>query len=331
MKLLVAGGRMRAAGVADRDHEPLYREARLVLLDTVTGRVEPALSWISEGPWDPESVGHCFKGLRREGDELLLCTEREVLVAGLDGRVREVTSHPWFNDLHDAMRHGGRLYACSTGLDAVLALEGGEVREVYRLGPRALEDRDYRAVSTKPHAVHPNHLFTWGGRVWVTRFHGEDAVALGDPALRLAVGGPPHDGLPAGDRVWFTTVDGRLVAVDPPTGSRRAHPLPGRGPLGWCRGLWIEGDVAFVGLSRLRATTARRHLARLRGWLRGDRFDGREPTRVIALRISTGAILGSWDLESSGLHAVFALAPAVAAPETCVAGSSGSRHGEGLS
>lgn len=310
MKLLVAGGRMRPAGVADRDHEPLYREARLVRLDTATGAVEPVLSWTSTGPWDPERVGHCFKGLRREGDELVLCTEREVIVADLDGRVREVTSHPWFNDLHDALRHDGRLYACSTGLDAVLALDGGDVREVHRLGDRPLDDRDYRAISTKPHAVHPNHLFAWDGRLWVTCFHASQAVALGAPERRLDVGGPPHDGLPVGDRVWFTTVDGRLVAVDPRTGGREARAIPGPAPLGWCRGLWIEGDVAWVGFSRLRATTARRHLARLRGWLRGGRFDARHATRVIAHQLSTGEVIGSWDLESAGLHAIFALAPA---------------------
>lgn len=321
---------MRTAGVADRDHEPLYREARLVCLDTVTGRIEPVLAWISEGPWDPEAVGHCFKGLRREGDELLLCTEREVLVAGLDGAVREVTSHPWFNDLHDAMRWGGRLYACSTGLDRVLVLEGDEVRRIHRFGPLPLEDRDYRAVSTKPHAVHPNHLFTWEGSAWVTRFHPEDAVCLDEPGRRVRVGGPPHDGLPWGDRLWFTTVDGRLVEVEPRTGGGRVHRIAGRRPLGWCRGLWIEGDVAFVGFSRLRATTARRHLARLRGWWRGGRFDAREPTRVIAHRISTGETIASWDLEAMGVHAVFALAPGDDAPEIGVATGSGSRHGEGL-
>lgn len=309
MKLLVAGGRMRPAGAFDRDHEPLYREARLVLLDTVTGHTELLLSWVSEGPWDPRAVGHCFKGARRDDDGLLLCTEREVIATDREGRIREVRSHPWFNDLHDAMRHEGRLWVCSTGLDAVLEFRDGEIERVHGFGSRRLEDRDYRALSTKPHEVHPNHLFVWDGAVWVTRFHSADAVALDAPTRRLPIEGPPHDGLPVGDRVWFTTVDGRLVAIDPRSDAREIHRLSGQPPLGWCRGLYVDGDVAWVGMSRLRATRARRHLARLRGWLRGGRFDSRWPTRVIAHQLSTGAELGAWEMESAGLHAIFAVVP----------------------
>src|SRR5690606_20512594 len=155
---------------------------------------------------------------RWDGDVLLLCTEREVLRVDPDGwAVLEVISHPWFNDLHAVARIDGRLHVVSTGLDAVLVLDDGDVTEAHGvLGPfRGRPEVDYRAVSTKPHRSHPNHVFEALGRAWVTRLEQHDAVCLDDPGLRLAIElGPVHDGLVVGASVWFTVVDGRLVEVD---------------------------------------------------------------------------------------------------------------------
>lgn len=312
MKLLVAGGQMRRAGVTDRDHEPLYREARLVELDTATGTIIPRLTWRSEGPWDAKRVGHCFKGASWDGDRLLLCTEREVLVVDRSFAVVRVISHPWFNDLHDVRRIGERLFVVSTGLDAVLELDGDEVVEVHPLAHTVPGPIDYRAISTKPHAVHPNHVFALDGRTWVTCFHPPEARALGVPPRRIPMDRPVHDGLVVGEHAWFTTIDGRLVQAEPRTGRTRELVLPrDREPLGWCRGLWIEDDVAWVGFSRLRATAARQHLARVRGWLRRDRVASRLPTRIGAFDLSTTAPVGSWPTEDVGMHAVFSILPAL--------------------
>lgn len=309
---------MRPAGVADRDHEPLYREALLVELDTRSGSCTVRLRWRSDAPgspWDPQRVGHCFKGARWDGDSLLLCTEREILRVAPGGwRVLDVLTHPWFNDLHDVARIQGRLHVVSTGLDTLLVLnDAGELVQHWPLGRRRPErGQDYRARSTKPHEVHPNHVFEAEGRVWITRFHPCDAVAVGEPGVRLPIGRPPHDGCLHQGRVWFTTVDGHLVSVAP---GRRAVdrilalPREASEPLGWCRGLHLEGNVAWVGFSRLRATRSRRHLARLRGWWRGHPVATDLPTRIGAYELSTGRARGAWSTEDVGLHAVFSVLP----------------------
>lgn len=315
MTLLIAGGRMRPAGALDRDHEALYDEARLARLDPRTGELDVLLSWRSPA-FDRPGLGHCFKGARWDGDELLLCTEREVLRVDPAGwEVREVVSHPWFNDLHDVARIDGQLHVVSTGLDAVLVLDDGQVTAAHGvLGPfRGRPEVDYRAVSTKPHRSHPNHVFEVGGRVWATRLEQQDAVCLDDPGLRLPLEvGPVHDGLPVGTSVWFTVVDGRLVAVDAEERAvERVVSLRDDDPEppGWCRGLHIDGDRAFVGFSRLRTTRTRHHLARIRGWLRGRQDATRRPTRVVALDLAEERIIGAWPTGRAGLDAIFAILP----------------------
>lgn len=299
---------MRPAGVLDRDHEPLYGEALIVELDTVTGRLTRRMSWRT-----PEfaGAGHCFKGASWDDDLLLVCSEREILEIDPEGwRVVRRWTHPWFNDVHHVARIDGRLHAVSTGLDALLVLDdAGEVRDAHAMGTRPLRAQvgvDYRAVSTKPHEVHPNHVFAFDGRAWVTRCLASDArVVAGTDTLAVG-GGLVHDGHVAGDAVWFTTVDGELVALS--RAGRRRVRLDG-GASGWCRGLWVNEDTAWVGFSRLRATRWRSGLARVRAVLRGRPRARGSPTRVSAHELSTGREVARFITEDVGLHAVFAVLP----------------------
>jgi hypothetical protein len=114
-----------------------------------------------------------------------------------------------------------------------------------------------------------------------------------------------HDGVWHDGRVWFTTVDGHIVSVgDDPTDVRRLRVGQGTsvtGPLGWCRGLAIVDGAMWVGMTRLRATTARRHLAWVRAHLRGTQGPVSYPTRLMCLDGRT------IELESLGMDAVFGL------------------------
>ncbi|WP_040522792.1 hypothetical protein, partial [Aliiglaciecola lipolytica] len=73
-----------------------------------------------------------------------------------------------------------------------------------------------------------------------------------------------HDGVWWQDKLVFTQVDGVLLICDPvqrkmieiidPFGK-----LTNR-PLGWCRGLHIEGDIFYIGFSKLRKTGVKSRL-----------------------------------------------------------------------
>jgi len=303
--LTLAGAHQhRPASVTDRDHEPLYDQGLLLQLSAATRpprvlgtyRVDDALP------------GHALKGIARSGGGWLACTERELLWVDEAGEVARRWTHPLLNDVHHALEHDGTLWVASTGADAVLEVRDGEVARVHALGG-PLPDGDLRTRSLKPHQVHPNHLFAWDGEVWVTCLHPGHARALRS-GRRLEVDDERiHDGVVHAGRVWFTTVDGRVVITD---GHHRdvidLNTLDaGDGPLGWCRGLVVDGERMWVGFTRLRATRWRHHLAWVRGRLRGRVEVTRRPTRVVEIDLTACALAHEVDLEPHGVHAVFGL------------------------
>ncbi len=312
MKLFVVGGSQSPATVRDRNHEHLYDAGILAVLDTDSGVLDERLRHVSTA-WPHPPHGQVFKGLSRDSANLVIVTEREVLDVASTGEILRCFSHPWFNDLHHAIRHEGRLYAVSSGLDGVVEI-GDEARFHGRGHP---EERDYRTVSTKPHAWHPNHVFAFDDRLWMTRCHPGDAVALspGDadaaPDRTLDLGPERiHDGFVRGDRVWFTRVDGHLIEANSQGISRtidlnRIEALDE--PLGWCRGLHIDGNTAYVGFTRLRATRFVDRLAWVKGKLAGRPRRTRLPTRVAAYDLEAERKLEEWDVEPAGLHAVFGI------------------------
>lgn len=182
-----------------------------------------------------------------------------------DWAVERVISHPSFNDLHGLLVEDDGIVLVNTGLEMIqfLTHEGEIVREVNFGGTPTWErfDRsfDYRRIgTTKPHDVHVNHVFRLDGSYWVTRCLRRDAVRLEDHRDRIDIGvGQPHDGILRGDFLYFTTTNAHLVVVNART--RRIEDVldlnalnAGGGQIGWCRGLEVDGDHAFVGFTRLR-------------------------------------------------------------------------------
>jgi hypothetical protein len=266
-----------------------------------------------------------FKAGSWDGDRLLLCTGTEVLaVEPPSMRIAWHFSHPWMNDLHHVARVDGALCVVDTGLDALLRVDPGsgavELRSALAEDPWARFDRglDYRRVpTTKPHRAHPNFVFRTEHGPWLTRFVQRDAVCLDDPSRSIGIpAGHPHDGHVFADGVWFTTVNGHVVVADAASGRVVAdHALDrieaARQPLGWCRGLHREGDVVFVGFSRLRVTRWQETLLWLRRDVVGNLDDWSSlPTRVVAYDLRAGRKLAEWDVEPCGIQAIFSLLPA---------------------
>ncbi len=308
MRIAIVGGvQGRPAGVADRAHEPLYSEGRVVILDTEDGAERVALSHRMANA--PDTVGHAFKSATVDATGFAIPSEREVL-RWRPGAPPSVASHPWFSDLHHALPGDGGVWLAASALDAVLfARDDGSV-DYHPLDRRARPpEGDVRFAPRTRRWVHPNHLTQIDGEVWATRFHQRDLARVADPSDVIDVGGERlHDGRAIDGHLWFTEIDGHVVVVDPGLRRvvRRIDVQPERvAPGGWCRGLAVVGNDLFVAFTRLRATRWRAHLAWTRRLLSGTGGASTAPSRIERFDIRTGARTGIWPVTQ--LDALFSL------------------------
>lgn len=298
----------------------LYDTAGLMLIDWRAKKVVRELTYVSP-PEHAALSGHMlFAYGSLTGSELLVTTHTEVVTIDV-GRwaVNDVISLPHFNDLHHVIRFEDHLYVCNTGLQAVQKVTpDGRLVESYSTNAAPTWEtydraRDYRPLSTKPHPVHPNHLFVLDGQVWVTRCNKHDAVALRDHERRLKVApGSPHDGILAQGLVYFTTTNGHVVGVDPEGGETvrdiDLNAIDGRRrQLGWCRGLrFIDYDLALVGFGQFRRTKYRE----LAHWILND-GKAALPSRLCLYDFHRGRLLdeltftAKW--EGAAIYSIFIL------------------------
>jgi hypothetical protein len=287
-----------------------YEAGGLLLIDWDAKKVVRELTYVSPEAHRPPPGHMLFTHGQLEDGRLVVTTATEVLFVDVERwRVEAVLSVPIFNDLHHAIVVGEHLYVCNTGLQAVHRMTlGGEVLETSSASERPTwevydPNAEYRHTSTKPHPVHPNYLFVASGRVWVTRFAQKDAVEAGNVENRLAVEvGNPHDGVPVGDLVYFTTTNGFVVVVEPATGEtvRRVdlNALDSRNcQLGWCRGIApLDGRRALVGFSAFRPTRWKN----MAHWVLSD-GKYRLPSRIALYDLEAGHLLdemtfrGKWE------------------------------------
>lgn len=319
--LWVVGGEQRGGFTVV---EEWHRFRAAVVVRVAGGRAERVLEYTSPPAHCPDDrPSHVFKAATFEGGTAWLCTQTEVLECSLPGfEVRRVISLPCFNDLHHvAPGPDGTLFVAVTGLDAVAEVtrDGELIRLVDVLGgdvwDRFCRDLDYRKVpTTKPHQAHPNHVFFLDGEPWVTRFHQRDAIPLDDQRsgrrFPVELQGT-HDGCVADGRLYFTTVDGRVVRFELASGERSdlALALPDDDrPLGWCRGIRpCGGGRAWVGFTRFRFTKFRQNISWVRHGFRTTRDHRHHPTRLALYDLDRPALLGQVSLEEAGMGAVFSI------------------------
>lgn len=316
--LVVVGGRQRApSGLRDLGDGWYGYDGGTVL--RVTGDdVSTAATYRSapgtHGPDDPVLL----KSASVRPGRLHLCTQTEILDMVLpDLAVERHLSLPFFNDVHHVVptERGTRLVAVS-GIEAVVEVadDGTVVEAWHTLGGDPWAhiggERDLRiGADLKPHASHPNHVFLVGNERWATRFEQRDAVSLDDPTRRIDVARERiHDGFVHDGRIHFTTVDGHVAVADAESLEIVGmHALDdGLGAdesLGWCRGLWVGDDHAWVGFSRIRFTKVRARLSFLRTGTRS------RPTRVARYSLPDWRLEAEIDLEPAGCNAVFTVAP----------------------
>jgi hypothetical protein len=253
-----------------------YKKGVLLELDWETDEQKVIYEYQSpkeNAPAKGSSIG--FKYFSYDSKFLYLCTETEILILNRnDGFTMEkILSLKEFNDVHHVLPVENDLFVASTGLDAVfkLGINGNVVDEWSAIENVGIWDefeknRDYRSISTKPHKSHPNYLFINNNEVWVTRFKQKDAVCLNDFTKKINIEvGNPHDGIYSNNHLYFTTTNGHIVIVNSTTYKTEEVINLNEirnidSPLGWTRGLNIQGRYAYVGFTKLRETKLRENL-----------------------------------------------------------------------
>jgi hypothetical protein len=324
-KFIVTGAKQNKGARGDIEWYS-YAEALALEFDSQTHEVRELIRYTTPDAFRPDEsrANHVFKAGSIWGNDLVLCSQTEVLVFdGTDHSLRARVTHPWFNDLHHAMvNSAGNILVANTGLDMVMEVgfDGREIRHWGVLDDEDPWDRfdretDYRkVVTTKPHRSHPNYVFEHDGQIWVTRFEQRNSMCLTRPGRMIEVGGARiHDGHIEGERIYFTSVDGFVVISSLESGRvLEMHDLNKiiitDNSLGWCRGIAIlDEDRVLVGFSRLRPSKFKENLR----WVKykaGMREDaGPMPTRVVCFNLRTQEAEWTLNLENQGLNAVFSI------------------------
>jgi hypothetical protein len=231
-------------------------------------------------------------------------------------------SIPGFNDLHHCMPWEGGIAVANTGLETVdhLSMDGDLLQRWDLLEGRPDARRidpglDYRRIAdTKPHHIHPNHLWVRDGELWVTglKTPGAMCVAGDRRELRIETARPhdgPHDGRYIRGQVAFTTVRGFVVLVDPDSldvvESYDLAPMtPGIKTLGWCRGLCEDPrdpNRFFVGFTILRFSQWREYGFRIR------HGHPKAPSRIALYDVKRGEMVDSFLITESQSLVLFQL------------------------
>lgn len=325
-KILVTGGRLRPNGFTLGEGK-YYGCAVLLRLDTVTGSVESLLV-VDEGN-ENFPVVHPnleFTVGTVDGGDLWLTTDTEVRRYSYPDMALMCThSHPCFHNNHSVAVRGDHLYVTSTGLDMVVVLnkhDGSIIEQINCEGKptwhRFSPDDDYRKLhSTRPHDCHPNYVFWVDDQPWVTRCTQEDAVALRDVERRIDISREKrpisiHDGVTRGDKIYFTLVDGTLVIADANSlelvASIEIFRLEGyEGVRGWCRGIHLDDNIAYVGFSRLRPTKRLDKIAWVRALLnRGPMI---EDCSILAIDLERRQIVADYRFPAGTIDAIYTILP----------------------
>ena len=301
-----------------------FKSALALELDIESGSCKQVLEYFTPKNFRPAepACSVLFKSGEVQGDKVILTTQTEVLVYQWPQyKLLHRISLPCFNDIHHArLTDKNSILVCITGLDSVfeVTLRGEVINEWSTTGEgtwqRFDKSKDYRQVlTTKPHSSHPNFCFEYAGEFFVTRFKCKDAISLqSDKCFNIAIGGP-HDGFVLGKKVYFTTVNGYVIAFDLETTEQvlmvnlNDFNDSSTKNLGWCRSLYMLNESeAIIGFSRMRTSKFSDYLS----WAKGKVGVGTAnalATRVVQYNFSSKTINWSVNLEKHQMNAVFSV------------------------
>jgi hypothetical protein len=197
------------------------------------------------------------------------CTFNEVVRVSLaDWTIDRLFTRSTFNDLHHVYVDETGLYISNAGLDIVEHLdhEGQLLAHLPLLSTPLWEKHspgvDYRFVpDICGRETHPNQVIAWNGALLVNCPLRKVVSRLDNTPVISGFPTMMHDGARHGDYHYWTTVDSNVFRahVDRPELEHVVDlsSLYGRSAPGWCRGLELAGDLAFVGFTRFRKPSKR--------------------------------------------------------------------------
>lgn len=321
-KFLLSGGITRSFGnFLGTGHGSKFGE--LAIVDWKTKKIETLIKYKTDAEFAADVLPSIyFTSASLIGDKLFLCSTTQVFV--YDYPSLELTleiNHPWFNDVHHVTCIDQIIYVASTGIDAVLGFDfNGDLVSAQHVDNddlwfRRSSSTDYRKIaSTKPHDNHPNFVFELDGQIWATRFKQKDAVNLSNRAETINLSDEMvHDGHVKGEYIYFTSVNGHVIQVD--KREKRVirdynlNEMDDRGvPLGWCRGVCIEGDIAYVAFSKLRTTKIEENLRWLKAAIKkeGTNYDVL-PARVSMFDLKQETLLDEFTVPPEHMSIIFSV------------------------
>jgi hypothetical protein len=253
----------------------------------------------------PNITAKCkFNGGTFWGNHFYTCTFNEVLRINLaDWTIDDYFTRKTFNDLHQTYVDETGIYVCSAGLDLVEQFDfDNNFKACFGLTSVAVwekhsPNRDYRyEPNIDGRESHPNHLFRYRGRLLVNsplRRAVEDLVDR-TPVVH-GFPGMMHDGILRDGRYYWTTVDGKIIIADAEKMAIAEQidlqPLYEKDEPGWCRGLEVIGDLAFVGFTRFRKPSKMQFL---KFAVRGRRI---LPSHILCYDMKTRRAVADWMFE----------------------------------
>lgn len=325
-KLLITGGVWDEESIGDSVIGARFSKAILLELCLKTGKQTPLLEYKTpKKQLPPDYTNIAFLAMQKRDNELILTTRTEILFFSYpDLRLQRIVSEPCFNDNHHLYKKGDELYAVCTGLDMVAKYDLNKNKIVDKIpivenGNFSKYDPsiDYRKVySTKPHKSHPNYIFEIDGEIWVTRFEQGDCVNLYNPqqSITIAEGCRIHDGYfcKYNKMLYFTMVKGELIVYDwykKSIAERiNLNVLDGRSAdsyLSWCRGVYVVGDVAYVGFTAIRKTSDAKNILGFADTTSAPHEHKGRLTRIAAYDLKKREKISEHILETSLIGGVF--------------------------
>ncbi len=321
-KFIISGGIPRKFGeLMAAGH--VLKKAEIAEIDFDKKQYFPKLTYETPAEYCTDkqpSIG--FTSFSVSDEYIYIGTTTEILK--LNSKTYEIESilnDRLFNDVHHVKKVNDKYYVVNTGMDALFEFDKDFNRvDIYNClnkDPfyRFNENENLNKIaSTKPHQCHPNHVFTINGEVWVTRFKQKDAICIHDFTKRIDIGlGFPHDGFVKGNLVYFTTVNGYVLAFNTKTYKKEIEiKLGGQNSnktavLGWCRGLYVDEDCFYVGFTQLRTTKVTENLAWLKTMIKEKKIiDKPEASRIEKYSLD-GTYLDKYELPSDGIFTIFGI------------------------
>lgn len=320
-RFLVTGGEQFSDAVK-RPEGARFKCAKLLNVDVETRVVDTLLSYEAKGINYPDNIPNSiFVSATLERDVLYLCTSTEVFLYSYPKlTLIKKISYPFFQNLHHVSPYKNTVAVVSTGLDMVIFLDKEtfkpvEFKNVLGKAPwhRHSMDVDYRKfVSLKPHESHPNYIFEINDESWVTRFNQKDAVCLENINKTINFGVERlHDGYVTGNNVYFTSVNGCILQANINTLDVEKvinlNEIENSGvPLGWCRGLFVENDIAYVGFSRIRNTKVKENLKWVVNMVKTNKVKN---TRIAVYDLKSKVKLDEIEMPDTSIHALYSIIP----------------------